>query len=44
MLLQGETTQLTKAAHQANMLTLKQDGIIKVLKGLTTFEEIERVL
>jgi len=25
------------------MLTIKQDGLIKVLEGLTTLEEVERI-
>jgi len=38
------TLHLPEIAHKAGMMTLKQDGIIKVLRGLTTLEEIDRVL
>lgn len=31
------------AAHQ-KILTMKQDGLIKVFKGVTSFEELERVV
>jgi type IV pilus assembly protein PilB len=34
---------LLRAAHEAGMLSLEQDGIIKALKGITTLEEIDRV-
>ena len=30
--------------RQQNILTLKQDGIIKALNGLTTMEELKRVI
>ncbi len=36
--------ELHRAAHQAGMISLLQDGVIKVLKGITTPEELERVL
>lgn len=35
---------LQRAAHAAGMLTLKQDGVLKVLRGITTPEELDRVL
>jgi type II secretory ATPase GspE/PulE/Tfp pilus assembly ATPase PilB-like protein len=35
---------LHRAAHDAGMLSLLQDGVIKVLRGITTPEELERVL
>lgn len=34
---------LKKDAKDQGMITIKQDGIIKVLKGLTTLEEVDRV-
>jgi type IV pilus assembly protein PilB len=34
---------LRQAAHKSGMLTLVQDGIVKVLRGLTTIAEIDRV-
>jgi len=30
-------------AHRQGMLSMKQDGILKVLKGITSFEEVLRV-
>ncbi len=38
-----EEDTLRKAAKEQGMTTMKQDGILKVLKGITTLEEIERV-
>lgn len=37
-----EEETLRKAVRDQGMLTMKQDGILKVLKGLTTLEEIDR--
>lgn len=34
---------LRKKATKEGMVTMKQDGLIKVLQGITTLEEIERV-
>jgi type IV pilus assembly protein PilB len=34
---------IIEAAGRQNMLTMKEDGILKVLKGITTLAEIERV-
>lgn len=36
-------TEIAKEAKKQGMITMKQDGILKVLKGLTSFEEILRV-
>jgi len=36
-------TSLKEKAVKKGMVTLKQDGIIKALEGLTTIEEVERV-
>ena len=36
-------TELKEMAKEQGMLTMKQDGILKVLKGMTTLSEIERV-
>jgi len=38
-----EEEDLRKVAMKQGMLTMKQDGIVKVLQGITTLEEIERV-
>jgi type IV pilus assembly protein PilB len=35
-------TKLSKEARDQGMVTIRQDGIVKVLKGLTTIEEILR--
>ena len=43
-ILEGATvTQVQKTAMEQGMCTLRQDGIIKVLEGITTMEEIYRV-
>jgi type IV pilus assembly protein PilB len=39
----GGENDIKQYAEKMNMISMKQDGIIKVLKGLTTFSEIERV-
>lgn len=36
--------ELEKAAAVQGILTLKQDGIIKILKGITSLQELERVI
>lgn len=36
--------EIRKAAAPQNILTMEQDGVVKVLKGITTLEEIERVI
>ena len=38
------TSALEKLAIKKGMTTMKQDGLIKVLKGTTTIEEIKRVV
>ncbi|KKT87519.1 MAG: Type II secretory pathway, ATPase PulE/tfp pilus assembly pathway, ATPase PilB [Parcubacteria group bacterium GW2011_GWB1_45_10] len=35
--------EIDKAARSEGMITLKQDGYLKVLEGLTTIEEVLRV-
>ena len=40
---QASTEQLFKQAMHEGMLTLKQDGILKVLKGDSDMEEVRRV-
>jgi type IV pilus assembly protein PilB len=40
---QGIETEIAKEAAAQGMVTLKQDGLLKVLSGLTTLAEIERV-
>ena len=37
-----EEEVLRKTVKNQGMITMKQDGILKVLKGITTLEEIER--
>jgi type IV pilus assembly protein PilB len=39
----GSEILLTKERDKMGLLTIRQDGILKVLQGLTTFEEVERV-
>lgn len=36
--------ELEKTAENIGMITLAQDGIMKILRGLTSWEEVERVL
>ena len=36
--------EIKKAAAPQNILDMKQDGILKILKGVTSFEELERVV
>lgn len=40
---EGNIIELEKASRRKGYLTLKQDGIMKVLLGLTTLSELERV-
>jgi len=35
--------EIKKLAMRNGMITLKQDGILKVLSGITTLEEVIRV-
>jgi type II secretory ATPase GspE/PulE/Tfp pilus assembly ATPase PilB-like protein len=39
----GSESEILKYAEKNKMVTVKQDGIMKVLKGLTAFSEVERV-
>lgn len=36
--------ELKKSAIEKGMITMKQDGLIKVLEGITTIEEVERIM
>jgi type IV pilus assembly protein PilB len=36
--------EVEKAAAPQGILTLKQDGIVKILKGITSLDELERVI
>lgn len=36
--------ELKKLAIKKGMMTMKQDGMLKVLQGITTIEEVERVM
>ena len=36
-------TKILEEAKRQGMITMKQDGILKVLKGVTTIEEVLRV-
>lgn len=40
---QGNEGSVKKAAFEQGMLTMKQDGLLKVLKAITTLSEVERV-
>jgi type IV pilus assembly protein PilB len=36
--------EINKAAESQNILNMKQDGIIKVLQGITSIDELQRVI
>ena len=38
----AQTLEIQKAAQEAGMLTLRQDGLLKALDGITSIEEVER--
>ena len=40
---QGNEREVKKAAIAQGMLSMKEDGILKILKGMTTLQEVERV-
>jgi len=39
----GNDSLLTQERNKEKIVTMKQDGILKLLKGMTTIEEVERV-
>lgn len=39
----GSEVEVQKCAEKQGMISIKQDGMLKVIKGLTTFSEVERV-
>ena len=39
----GNENLLTQERNKEKIITMKQDGILKILKGMTTIEEVERV-
>ena len=43
ILKEASESVIAKEAEKQGMVTMKQDGIIKVLKGVTSFEEVLRV-
>ena len=43
MLTTYDSSQIKNAALNLNMVTLRQDGIQKVLGGISTIEEVVRV-
>jgi type II secretory ATPase GspE/PulE/Tfp pilus assembly ATPase PilB-like protein len=40
---QANTEEILRTALQQGMMTLKQDGILKVLQGITDISEVRRV-
>lgn len=36
--------EIKEAALEQKLLTMKQDGVLKILKGITTLDELERVV
>ncbi len=43
VLARDDTPALTRAAHGSGMVTMRQDGLAKAARGLTTLEEVLRV-
>jgi len=43
VLKRARESEIKKAARSENMKTLREDGIAKVLEGLTSLEEVLRV-
>lgn len=43
ILTRGDSTSVEKQAIEEGMITMKQDGYLKVLQGITTIEEVLRV-
>ncbi|MBD3270177.1 type II secretion system protein GspE [Candidatus Peregrinibacteria bacterium] len=39
----ASTTKMIESARRKGMITMREDGIIKVLEGVTTLEEVHRV-
>lgn len=39
----GNEDMVTKEREAMGLITIKQDGLIKIIKGVTTIEEVERV-
>ncbi|MCC6643148.1 type II/IV secretion system protein, partial [Candidatus Peregrinibacteria bacterium] len=39
----ASTTKMIEAARRKGMITMREDGVLKVLQGITTLEEIHRV-
>jgi type IV pilus assembly protein PilB len=45
MIVEGKSTlEIEKTAREKGMRTLKEDTLIKILKGITTLEELKRVI
>jgi type IV pilus assembly protein PilB len=36
--------EINKAAESQGILNMKQDGVIKILKGITSLDEVSRVI
>jgi type II secretory ATPase GspE/PulE/Tfp pilus assembly ATPase PilB-like protein len=43
LLKESSTTALREMARKQNMVTMQEDGVLKVISGTTTFEEVEGV-
>lgn len=41
---ENSTIQIKKMAQDKGLITMRQDGIIKVIEGITTLEEVQRVV
>ncbi|MDD4151982.1 MAG: type II secretion system protein GspE, partial [Candidatus Gracilibacteria bacterium] len=40
----GDSREIIKEAREQDMISMKEDGILKALKGYTTIEEVLRVM
>ena len=39
----GDAGAIGRAARESGMVSMRDDGLLKVLRGRTTLEEVERV-
>jgi type II secretory ATPase GspE/PulE/Tfp pilus assembly ATPase PilB-like protein len=40
---QASTTKMIESARRKGMITMREDGVLKVIEGITTLEEVHRV-
>ena len=44
MMTKPSEREIKKAAESQSLLDMAEDGVVKVLKGITSLEELERVV